>query len=145
MNTKLLKLAKQLYSIRQYKLAERVFDLTNTRKWRNRDLLEDIRKEEKEQQKWKAIEEQHRLDRPELYSTEPSEFSYPEGEGDPSRRYEVRVLYPSFDEEGAPFFDEEEGVIESITVVATELEALTTEEKSGYLKILSKEPLYPKA
>jgi len=138
---KYIKLVKALYEQGQYRLAQKVLDLADSRQMRNKEILKKM----KEEDKWKSIAEQHRVDRPTLYSEEPSSLLLPEGAPSPSRRVEVEVLYPSFDDKGAPFFDEEEGIQETLIVASSELAELENEEEMGYLKILSTKKLYPKS
>lgn len=145
----LYRYAKRLYIQGKYKLAGDVIDLfgrrpkhdpAKERALRNRDILDQMKSEDRMQ----SIQDQHKVDR---LSMDPENLAltYPErgDKGVPGRRYEVEVLYPSFDEQGAPFF-EEDGVEESLSVTQEELEGLQQEEEQGYIKILNVKSKLPK-
>lgn len=142
----LYRYAKKLYTQGKYKLAGDVVDmlsrrLKDPRKQReehNRRVLEEMKQEDaetKEQGRMQSIMEQHMADPPpseeELQARSPKERL--------QKVYEARVLYPSFDEEGAKFFDEEDGVMESLSLTREELEALQQEDQDGYIRILQLE------
>lgn len=59
-----------------------------------------------------------------------------------SRRYKVNVSYPNFSELGTPYFDET-CITEDLTMTLEELEHHRFQEKKGFLKINSVEPIFP--
>jgi hypothetical protein len=138
---------KRLYSQGRFKLAGDVIDLFSrkpkskdkeSRQEHNQRVLDEMKQEDRMQ----SIRDQHKTDRL-LMSPESLALTYPEA-GAPGRRYEVHVLYPSFDEDGAPFFEEGEGVEESLSVTEEELKGLQEEEEHGYIRILKVDAKLPK-
>lgn len=52
----------------------------------------------------------------------------------PSRRYEVNISYPNFDQQGRPYFDQT-SINETLSMTADELKAHKLKEQQGLLKI----------
>lgn len=123
------------------KLAQNVLDFAKKR--REQDLIKEKNKrildEMKNEDKMKSIFDQHQQDKPDLQP----ELSYPTGNSS-GKRYEVNVSYPSFDEKGAAYFDND-SVNEYLTMTEDELLSHQEQEKQGYIKINDVKPLLPKS
>ena len=122
---RLYALALKLNSKGLHKQAQKVLDLTKKReqqneiKNHNKDVLDNIKSEDRMQ----SILDQHQKDRPYVrFPEEDSRVVYPDA-GAQGRRYKVHVSYPSFDDAGAPFFNED-SVNETLSVTKDELENL---------------------
>lgn len=142
----LYRYAKKLYAQGKYKLAGDIVDMLSRkpkdqrkqREEHNRRVLDQMKKEDKDESRMQSIMEQHMADPP------PSEEELSRLSPSRGRKlYEAQVLYPSFDDEGAKFFDEEEGVVESVSLTEDELQGLLKEADEGYIKILKVEESTP--
>jgi hypothetical protein len=60
------------------------------------------------------------------------------------RKYTVQVQYPSWDESGAPYFDEN-SVSEYLTMTEDDLLNYQEQEQQGGIKITSVKPLLPRS
>lgn len=145
--TRLYKVAANLHRKGFNKLAQSVIDLAKKR--RDRDRIKDenkaVMKDMKSEDRLRAIQEQHQLDRPLLQDPEASsELSHPTERGPAERRFEVEVVYPSFNDDGTPYFDEN-SVQEGLVMTAPELEDHKQQAEKGFLKILSEKPLIPRS
>lgn len=137
MQNKLIKIALKLKSKGLDKIADQVLNL-NKKLQRQKDN-ERILKEKKEQDRLSAIYEQHDKD-----DLKP-EFAYPSDMYSVTqKRYQVSVAYPSFDEEGSPYFDNE-CVTEKLTMTEKDLENYKRQEQMGQVKLLSVRPILPKS
>ena len=128
------------------KAAQSVIDLAKKRreydrvKNENERVLKDMRDEDR----LNSIEEQHKLDKPSLQDPESSsEFAYP-SLTETGKKYAVQVQYPSWDESGTPYFDED-SVSEYLTMTEDDLLNYQEQEKQGGVKITSVKPLLPRS
>lgn len=55
----------------------------------------------------------------------------------PTKRYQIVVQYPEFDESGMPFFTEKDIIEQTLSVSNDDLEELKDQESQNFLKILS--------
>jgi hypothetical protein len=60
----------------------------------------------------------------------------------PFRRFELKVAYPNFDDNGRPYFDQTY-ITETLSMTLEELQQYQWQEQQGYLKILSTRTLIP--
>ncbi len=124
------------------KLAGDVIDLLQKRKDKdkrtehNQAILDDMNEEDR----MYGLLGEHDQDKRNFQMTTP-ELSYP-GSENGSRRFEVKVSYPSFDDQGAPYFGED-SVTETLSMTEEELESHRQQEQQGYIKIHSAEPSIP--
>lgn len=145
MQTKLTKIALGLHSKGLKSLAQKVLNLEQRLK--HKQEQESLAKKTKEDLRLEEILRQHQKDRPSLrFRTDQPEPFLPEEESfKPYKgRWEVHIQYPSFDEKGAPYFDQS-SVNDFVTISEEQIKDLEKEEKQGYLKILSKRLILPKS
>lgn len=140
----LYKVAERLEKKNLKKLAQKVVDLAKRLEQKKRQ--EELAKETKESLRLEDILRQHEKDKPYLrFPEEGAQTFLPEEPSKPYKgRWEVHLQYPSFDNEGAPYFDSS-SVSDFVTVSEDQLKDLEKEERMGYLKILSKRFLLPKS
>ena len=62
----------------------------------------------------------------------------------PSKFYKVVVTYPNFSEDGEPYFDDT-CVKEELTLTMDDLKKHKWQEEKGFLKIISIQPIIPRA
>jgi hypothetical protein len=60
----------------------------------------------------------------------------------PYRRFELKVAYPNFDDNGKPYFDQT-CITETLSMTLEELQQYKWQGQQGYLKILSTRSLIP--
>lgn len=133
----LLKIASNLSTKGYTKLAQQVIDLLerkkklNKRKDHNQRILDQI----KEEDRLEEIYRQHQEALEEGGGELKSEL-YPEFEAAPNeRRFAVTVMYPNFDDKGAPYFDET-SITETLSMTKAELDHHKWQQEKGYLKIV---------
>jgi len=132
--SKLTKIALRLVSKGLYQYADQVLDLSKKlqRQKDNNKIIKEIKEEDR-------IYNQHAKDKKDLTP----EFAYPTNEFR-NNHYRVEVLYPSFDEEGAPYFDRE-GVSETLTMNEEDLANYKQQAEKGLVKLISTRPMLPKS
>ena len=127
------------------KAAQKVLDLAQKRRERDRTKNENqsVIRDMKEQDRLRSIEDQHRSDKSLLKDPEATSETFP-----PSttigRKYAVQIQYPSWDENGAPYFDDD-SVSEYLTMTEDDLLNYQKQEQQGGVKITSVKPLLPKS
>lgn len=144
----LYKLAFNLKQKGLEKVSQKVLDLASKRrdldlrKKHNQKILDRLRQEDK----LYSIEQQHQEDIAQLQSKTPSsELGLDvDDQRQPSRRYEVQVRYPSFDQNGKPYFDSS-SVEEFLILTEQELEQHKQQQQKGYLQIKEVRKLLPKS
>lgn len=128
-----------------YKLAADLIDFKKRQEQGRKDNNKRVMDQMKTEDRLLSILEQSKQDREQdLLRPEQHELTYPERMGTPGRRYTVEVQYPSFDDNGAAYFDDD-CLSEALSVTEEELKSLKKEEESGYLKIESIKAKLPKA
>jgi hypothetical protein len=143
--TNLYKIASSLKLKGFNKAAQKVLDLAQKRKERDRAKDENQRviRDMKEQDRLRSIQEQHQSDKALLQDPEATSETFP-----PSttigRKYAVQIQYPSWDENGAPYFDDH-SVSEYLTMTEDDLLNYQKQEQQGGVKITSVKPLLPKS
>jgi len=128
------KLANELTNLFDYKSKR------DQQKQRNKEVIEQIQREQKLQD---ITKEHSPKDKADLAWGKP-ELTYPSLDQTPnSRRFDVHIQYASVDEEGRPYFEDDDALTETVTVTKDELENLKREEELNYLRILDIQVNYP--